>query len=210
MRGRVGASTPSTCPGARNVRFCKVRRLRSRPKKRNIPTLKKTGQSTKKRPPLCCRLVTEETYSPSEASRILSRGGRSLTERRIRQMLQAGELEGEKDEGGRWRLPRRVVHQLLTERRENEQVREGPESPPGAPESVRYLVDRVAALERERGRLEGRLELTEQAESTMWAERERLAEELETERAERRHLQEQLEAERVERQRGFWRRLFGG
>ncbi len=35
----------------------------------------------------------EETYSPSEASRILSRGGRSLTERRIRQMLQAGELE---------------------------------------------------------------------------------------------------------------------
>ncbi len=56
----------------------------------------------------------EETYSPSEASRILSRGGRSLTERRIRQMLQAGELEGEKDEGGRWRLPRRVVPRFLT------------------------------------------------------------------------------------------------
>ncbi len=92
----------------------------------------------------------EETYSPVEASRILSRGGRSLTERRIRQMLQGGELEGEKDEHGRWRLPRRVVHQLLSERRENEQVREGSESAPGAPESIRYLMDRVAALERER------------------------------------------------------------
>lgn len=170
-------------------------------------TTKMSGRSAKKRPPLCCRLVTEETYSPVEASRILSRGGRSLTERRIRQMLQAGELEGEKDEGGRWRLPRRVVHQLLTERRENERTREGPGSPPGAPESVRYLMDRVAALERERGRLEGRLELTEQTESTMQAERERLAAELEAERAERRRLQERLEAEQ---RRGFWSRLFGG
>jgi len=149
----------------------------------------------------------EETYSPSEASRILSRGGRSLTERRIRQMLQGGELEGEKDEGGRWRLPRRVVHELLTERRENEQVREGSERPPGAPESVRYLMDRVAALERERGRLEGHLELTERAESTMRAERERLAAELEAERAERRRLQERLEAQQ---RRGFWSWLFGG
>ncbi len=60
----------------------------------------------------------EETYSPSEASRILSRGGRSLTERRIRQMLQAGELEGERDDGGRWRIPRRTVHRLLEDRRE--------------------------------------------------------------------------------------------
>ncbi len=86
----------------------------------------------------------EETYSPSEASRILSRGGRSLTERRIRQMLQGGELEGEKDEGGRWRLPRRTVHRLLEDRRESEGIREGPESAPGIPESVRELMDRVA------------------------------------------------------------------
>ena len=60
-------------------------------------------------------------------------------------------------------------------------------------------------LERERGRLEGRLELTEQAESTTRAERDRLIAELEAERAERRRLQEQPE----ERKRGFWARLFG-
>ncbi len=147
----------------------------------------------------------EETYSPVEASRVLSRSGRSISERRIRQMLQAGELEGEQTEGGRWRIPRRVVNRLLTERREHEQLRTEPESGPGAPESVRELVDRVAALERERGRLEGRLELTEQTESTTRAERDRLIAELEAERVERRRLQEQLE----ERKRGFWVRLFG-
>jgi len=62
-------------------------------------------------------------------------------------------------------------------------------------------------LERERGRLEGRLELTEQAESTTRAERDRLIAELEAERAERRRLVERLEAEQ---RRGFWQRLFGG
>ncbi len=55
--------------------------------------------------------------------------------------------------------------------------------------------------------MEGRLELTEQAESTMRAERERLAAELEAERAERRRLQERLEAQQ---RRGLWSRLFGG
>lgn len=55
--------------------------------------------------------------------------------------------------------------------------------------------------------MEGRLELTEKAESTMRAERERLIAELEAERAERRRLAERLE---VEQRRGFWSRLFGG
>jgi hypothetical protein len=45
----------------------------------------------------------EETYSPAEAFKVLGRSGRKITERRIRQMLQAGELEGDRDEGGRWR-----------------------------------------------------------------------------------------------------------
>jgi excisionase family DNA binding protein len=149
----------------------------------------------------------EETYSPAEASRVLGRSGRKITERRIRQMLQAGELAGEQTEGGRWRIPRRVVHRLLTERREREQLRTEPESLPGAPESVRELMDRVAALERERGRLEGRLELEEQTESTIREERDRLIAELEAERAERRQLAERLEAEQ---RRGFWSRFFGG
>ncbi len=149
----------------------------------------------------------EETYSPVEASRVLSRSGRSISERRIRQMLQAGELEGEQTEGGRWRIPRRVVNRLLTERREREQLRTEPEDAPGAPENVRELMDKVAALERERGRLEGRLELTEQTESTIREERDRLVAELEAERAERRRLAEHLEAEQ---RRSWWRRLIGG
>ena len=86
----------------------------------------------------------EETYSPADASRVLGRSGRKITERRIRQMLQAGELEGARDESGRWRMPRRVVNRLLTERREREQLREGAESAPEVPESVRELMERVA------------------------------------------------------------------
>ena len=67
--------------------------------------------------------------------------------------------------------------------------------------------------ERERGRLEGRLELTEQTESTLREERDRLIAaleveraELEAERTERRRLAERLEAEQ---RRGFWAKLFG-
>jgi phosphoenolpyruvate carboxylase len=58
----------------------------------------------------------EETYSP-EASRGVGRIGQRIPERRLRQMLQAGEFEGARDEVGLWRIPRRVIHQLLTERR---------------------------------------------------------------------------------------------
>jgi hypothetical protein len=38
----------------------------------------------------------EETYSPAEASKVLGRSGRKISERRIRQMLQAGDLKGER------------------------------------------------------------------------------------------------------------------
>jgi len=54
-----------------------------------------------------------------------------------------------------------------------------------------------AALERELGRLEGRLELTERAESTMRAERERLLEDLAQERE--RATQEQEKADELQR-----------
>jgi hypothetical protein len=84
----------------------------------------------------------EETDSPAEASRVLGRSGRKITERRIRQMLQARSSR-EKETRGRWKISRRVVHRLLTERREREQLREGPESTPEVPESVRELMERV-------------------------------------------------------------------
>jgi hypothetical protein len=64
----------------------------------------------------------------------------------------------------------------------------------------------VAALERELGRLKGRLELTERAESTLreQLDRERQRTELERQRAER------LEAQLEEARRPWWRRLLGG
>ena len=152
----------------------------------------------------------EDVYTPAEAARILARTDKPITERRIRQMLQAGELTGFRDEAGRWHVLQSEVHRLRDERRI------APESPPGAPESSGELLEVVRALERELGRLEGRLELTEHTESTMRAERERLLEDLarERERADRlenaqeeaRRLREELEAERS---KGFWRRLFG-
>jgi antirestriction protein ArdC len=60
-------------------------------------------------------------------------------------------------------------------------------------------------LERELGRLESRLELTERAESTLreQLERERERAELERQRAER------LVAELEEARRPWWRKMFG-
>jgi chromosome segregation ATPase len=145
-----------------------------------------------------------DAYTPTEAARILARTDKPITERRIRQMLQAGELEGFRDEAGRWHVLQSEVHRLRDERRI------GSQEPPGGPQSGVELLEVVRALERERGRLEGRLELTERTESTTRAERDRLIAELEAERAERRRLAEQLEAERARAERGFWSRLFGG
>ncbi len=143
----------------------------------------------------------EDVYTPAEAERILARTGKPITERRIRQMLQGGDLEGFRDEAGRWHVLQTEVHRLRDERPR------AMERPPGAPESVSELLEVIRTLERERGRLEGHLELTEQTESTTRAERDRLIAELEAERAERRRLAERLEAEQ---RRGFWSRLFGG
>lgn len=72
----------------------------------------------------------EETYSPAEASRVLGRSGRKISERRILHMLQAREPEGEGNEGGRWRILRRAVHRLLAERGKLEWLRADPESTP--------------------------------------------------------------------------------
>ena len=61
----------------------------------------------------------------------------------------------------------------------------GQENAARSAEKARELRERVEGLQRELGRLEGRLEFTERAESTMREERERLVRLLEEERAER-------------------------
>ena len=63
------------------------------------------------------------------------------------------------------------------------------------------------ALQRELGRLEGRLELTERTESTLREDLERERSERREAQEEARRLREELEAERA---KGFWSRLFGG
>jgi hypothetical protein len=118
-------------------------------------------------------------------------------------MLQAGEIEGERSESGRWRVPQGAVHELLKERRElfrelsetnlMDTGTTSPETAPYGPESVRELLERLEALSRELGRSEARLELTERAESSVREERDMLRAELEAEREERRRLSERLE-----------------
>jgi excisionase family DNA binding protein len=145
--------------------------------------------------------VEEDTYTTAQAARILK-----VTDRGVRKMIDRGELEARQDERGRHLIPQRAVHAMLEERRA---VGEGEVSSveiSRSAEEARELRERVEGLQRELGRLEGRLELTERTESTMREERERLAQLLEEDRAERRRLQEELD---TERSKGFWQRLFG-
>ena len=146
--------------------------------------------------------MEEDTYTTAQAARILK-----VTDRGVRKMIDRGELEARQDERGRHLIPQRAVHAMLEERRA---VGEGEVSSveiSRSAEEARELRERVEGLQRELGRLEGRLELTERTESTMREERQRLEQLLEEERSERRRLQEQLDAERS---KGFWQRLFGG
>jgi excisionase family DNA binding protein len=50
----------------------------------------------------------EDTYTPAQAAEILR-----VSEPRIIQLITEGVLAGDKDEGGRWRIPRRAVHDRL-------------------------------------------------------------------------------------------------
>jgi excisionase family DNA binding protein len=134
--------------------------------------------------------VEEDTYTPAEAAKIMR-----LSKRRIIQLITEGDLEGEKDEAGRWHIPQRAVHDRLDDRPPR-----ASESREDAPQRARDLEAVVADLNYRLGRAEARAELTEQTESTLREQLER-----ERERADR--LEEEL---RGEREKGFWRRLFGG
>ncbi len=171
----------------------------------------------------------EDTYTTAEAGRILRRSNR-----RILQMLETGELEGEKDESGRWRIPQRVIHELLPSRPPRKGTANGTFTARQefleVSESAVEIQLRMEALQRELGRLEGRLELTAVAESTMREslERERERADAERERAEAlelevERLREQLaeasasqrssenvsETVPAEERRSWWRRFFG-
>ncbi len=140
-------------------------------------------------------LPGEDAYTAPQAARILG-----LSDRRVRQMLEAGELGGERDASGKWWIPQRAVHAALEDRgsprtrsREQRRAASGagdagetpvpPQGVPGGPESVRELVQRVEDLSYRLGRSEARAELTERAERD--AAREEACKAREDARAER-------------------------
>ena len=132
----------------------------------------------------------DEVYTVAEAAKVLG-----ITDRRVLQLVDSGELEATR-EGSRWKVFRKSVHVLRDSRRASNVTTEAPEWPPEA----REVLEEVKVLQRELGRLEGRLQITEVAEST-------LLESLERERARADRLETEL---REERSKGFWRRMFGG
>lgn len=88
------------------------------------------------------------------------------------------------------------VHAAKEARSQQEIPREAATSPPDALE----WIERANNLQRELGRLEGRMELSDRTESTLREQLQR-----EKDRADK------AEAElQAERSRGFWARMFGG
>jgi excisionase family DNA binding protein len=133
--------------------------------------------------------VEEETYTVQEAARILR-----TTERTVRRRLERGDLEGTRDPTtGRWKVAARSITAAMPDR-----PPKASQEPPEASESVREYQERVEALQRELGRLEGRLELTSITETTLRDQLER-----ERERADR------AEEEARLARRPWWSRLFG-
>ncbi len=140
-------------------------------------------------------------YSVDQAARVLK-----VTPGRIRQMLGSGELDGEKDDNGRWRIPAHVVHdrprppRVERPRRGDgsEDVSASTSEPPGSSQNLSEMLDRVSRLERELGRSEGARELEAVARSTLEEQLKR-----ERERADR------LEEELRQSRRSWWRKFFG-
>jgi chromosome segregation ATPase len=139
-------------------------------------------------------------------------------------MLRSGELSGEHEDGDErkpWRVHKWNAHALRDRHREDRgpkrtgghtlEAHESRENRRRTPPSCSgWFQD----LQRELGRVEGRLEITETAESSLRAdlERERArAQEKRTQADAERERAEELRRElEAERSRGFGSRLFGG
>jgi len=131
----------------------------------------------------------EESYTVQEAARILR-----TTERTVRRRLERKDLEGTQDPtSGRWRVAAHSVTAAMADRPPKE-----PENALEVSESVRDYRDRLEALQRELGRLEGQRELEEITLSTLREQLER-----ERERADR------LEEELRDARQSWWSRIFG-
>ena len=147
--------------------------------------------------------MTEEGdfYTVEQAAKILK-----LTSGRIRQMLRSGALEGERDEAGRWRIPAHAVpDRPRTVRVERTSPTETTSESRESPEKLAELESEVRFLRYQLGLQQGRLWLTEKAESTLREALEREQARADTERERAEQLQRQLD----EARRPWWRKMFG-
>ena len=152
-----------------------------------------------------------------------------VSPRTIRRFIDRGDLEGKLEEEGitkAWRVSIDSLHTLRDRRApEGQDRRESAEvsgkldrAEDTLADVLRDLAGRLEARIAEATELRTRLEITEQAESSLREERERLLADIERERSERDHdrrrVEEELQRLRAEldaeRSKGFWRRLFGG
>ena len=157
-------------------------------------------------------MPTRDFYTLAEAARVLE-----IPQRRLLEMLEAGEVVGEQDpHSSRWLISKHAVDELVSPAPSTESSAE--EFPERSAEMIQELVDELGNLHREVGRLRNRLNLarlTEKEERELLLaelERERERHRKERERADKLHeeahrLREELESER---NKGSWRRLVGG
>jgi hypothetical protein len=80
-----------------------------------------------------------DSYTTAQAAHILR-----LTPTRVRQLLQSGELEGERDAAGHWSIPARIVHTRL-ERLRHESLLEAVGYDPSSVREMRELVEVLRA-----------------------------------------------------------------
>ncbi len=134
-----------------------------------------------------------------------------VSPRTVRLYIEKGELEGRLETGTDKRIWLVSVESINTLR-----ARRGtggilpddsPEIAESVPEAMRDLALRLETRAAEAAELRTRLELTELTQSTIEEERNRLKEDLASERERIANLETELEKERA---KGFWQRLFGG
>ena len=133
-----------------------------------------------------------------------------VTPRTIRMYIDRGELEGMLETGTDNRIWLVSIDSLNTLRAKRVtggiQPETNPEVAVSIPEAMRDLAIRLETRASEAAELRTRLELTEQTQSTMEEERNRLAESVRQAEEQAEMLRKELEAERS---KGFWQRLFG-
>lgn len=108
----------------------------------------------------------EDAYTAPQASRVLG-----ISDRRVRQILEAGELEGQRDASGKWWIPQRVVHQLLEERGSPRGRRSTSSSPPGASPGTEVAGEASTGADRtsdDRESVRELMVMVERTSATVW------------------------------------------